>query len=356
MYEDYRVLFVDDEPNILNSLRRGLADEEFFCHFANSGKEALEIINSNTIAVIVTDMRMPEMTGLELLNLVSALSPMTVKVVLSGYTQLQQILVTINQVDIFKFVTKPWELSDFIQVIRKSLDYYILQEQNINYKKTLEAKNTSYQNILKKINEMVDDAKFSKVLLGVCGKAIVAYDADFSATEKIALQSVLSSRTALFDIMVEKLTTQKKEMGADKLSAYLSQYLKRADPECTVDTENSEPVKLTVNLKMMEAAIDAIRSIFSDEFARSGMYCKCKAGDPFTLVLISLKVESERADNTPVKPTLLDAKMALARTALYKVLELSGIQFQIVKSEGSMIAEIQVRQEGESNHEKNTNR
>ena len=67
MYENYRVLFVDDEQNILNSLRRGLADEEFYCHFATSGNQALEIMKQYNIAVIVTDMRMPEMTGLELL-------------------------------------------------------------------------------------------------------------------------------------------------------------------------------------------------------------------------------------------------------------------------------------------------
>lgn len=140
MYENYRVLFVDDEPNILNALRRGLAEEEYYCHFAGSGKEALEIIRKDKISVIVSDMRMPEMNGLELLTRVAELSPMTVKVVLSGYTQLPQILVTINQVDIFKFITKPWELDDFITVIRKCLDYYIIQEQNANYKKTLEAK------------------------------------------------------------------------------------------------------------------------------------------------------------------------------------------------------------------------
>lgn len=353
MYEDYRVLFVDDEPNILNSLRRGLADEEFFCHFANSGKEALEIINSNKIAVIVTDMRMPEMTGLELLNLVSALSPMTVKVVLSGYTQLQQILVTINQVDIFKFVTKPWELGDFIQIVRKSLDYYIIQEQNEKYRTALESKNSSYQNIMKRVNEMADDAKHSKEMLGICGKALVAYGSDFSAEERVMFQSVLSCREALFDIMVEKLTTQKKEMDAGKLSLHLSQYLKIADPGCEVDIENGEPVKLSVNLKMLETAIDVIRSVFSEEFTKSGMYCKCKADDPFTLVLISFKAEAE---NAGAARTLLDARMALARTALEKVLELNGIQFQVVKAEGSMIAEIQVRQERESNHEKNTDR
>ena len=59
MYENYRVLFVDDEVNILNTLRRGLMDEDYYCLFANSAKEALECFEGNKIDVIVSDIRMP---------------------------------------------------------------------------------------------------------------------------------------------------------------------------------------------------------------------------------------------------------------------------------------------------------
>ena len=112
MYRGYSVLFVDDEVNILNALRRGLIDEEYTCYFAISGQQALRIMEAEKIAVIVTDMRMPGMDGLALLKEVAAKWPLTVKIVLSGFTQLQQILATINQVDIFKFITKPWKLEE----------------------------------------------------------------------------------------------------------------------------------------------------------------------------------------------------------------------------------------------------
>lgn len=339
MYKNYRVLFVDDEPNILNSLRRGLDDEEYYCHFAGSGKEALEIIKSNNIAVIVTDMRMPEMNGLELLKLVSELSPATIKVVLSGYTQLQQILVTINQVDIFKFVTKPWELADFIQVVRKSLDYYILQEQNANYKKTLEAKNTSYQNILKKINELVDDAKFSKEMLGICGKSLVGFGRDFSAVEKVAFQKVLSAREALFDLMTEKITTQTKEMETGEIASHFSNYIHNIEPDCSIEMETGNTARLVVNLHMLETAIDALWIIFSDDF-RNGVYCKIKSGNPFSLTILSLNAEKSSPQTAAKIRTELDAKIELARAVLGKVLELSGIRFRIIKAEGSLIAEM----------------
>lgn len=353
MYENYRVLFVDDEQNILNSLRRGLADEEFYCHFANSGNEALEIMKQYNIAVIVTDMRMPEMTGLELLNQVHVLYPMTVKVILSGYTQLAQILVTINQVNIFRFITKPWELSAFIDVVRQSLDYYIVQEQNQHYKKTLEAKNTSYQNILKKINEMVDDAKFSKELLAICGKALVHFGEDFSAGEKIAFQHALACREALFDLMVAKITTRTKEFGSFELATHFTDYIKSICPACTAELLRGDHRRLTANQKMLETAIDALWIIFENEFGRSGIYCKISDSEPFTLIIIAVHAEANSVKGTR---TELDAKLELARAVLDKILELSGINFQIIKAEGSVIAEMLVKERKEENGEENSDR
>lgn len=340
MYEDYRVLFVDDEPNILNSLRRGLAEEEYFCHFAGSGKEALDIIKKEKIAVIVTDMRMPEMNGLELLTQVSELSPVTVKVVLSGYTQLPQILVTINQVDIFKFVTKPWELDDFIMVIRKCLDYYIIQEQNANYKKTLEAKNKSYQNILKKINEMIDDAKFSKEILGYCGKAMIGFEKDFSPEENIKFQKILACREPLFDILTEKVTVLTKEMGTAEIGSHISDHVKRLCPEAVMEYESGDPAKVTVNLRMLETASDVLWTVFSDDFLRCGLFCRIKTGAPFTLTILSPNVEVKAEDTPAGQRSETDVKIELARALLENMLKLCRMDFQILKLKGSLAVEI----------------
>ncbi|MDA3845774.1 MAG: response regulator [Vallitaleaceae bacterium] len=129
MEKTYSVLFVDDEINVLNSLKRGLFDETYNCIFASSGKEALLLLEKQEIAVIVSDMRMPEMNGLQLLKTVKEKYPDIVCIVLSGYTQLQQILATINQVDIFKFITKPWKLEDeFKVIINQAVAYYQMAE------------------------------------------------------------------------------------------------------------------------------------------------------------------------------------------------------------------------------------
>lgn len=154
------VLFVDDEINVLNSLRRGLMNQDYKCVFVQSGNEALKVLEKEEISVLVTDMRMPGMDGLSLLKIVKEKYPQTVRIVLSGYTQLQQILVTLNQADIFRYVTKPWKLEEeFIYVIRQSIDYYNLHRESNELKKALESRNVSYQNILKDMDEKISEGK-----------------------------------------------------------------------------------------------------------------------------------------------------------------------------------------------------
>jgi two-component system, NtrC family, response regulator HupR/HoxA len=127
MSEARTILFVDDEEKILKSLQRGLLDDPYNCLFATSGKEALEILEKNEVHVICTDMRMPEMNGLELLRIVKDKYPLIVRVVLSGYTMVGMLLTAINQGEIFKFITKPWRLEeDFKSVLQQAVDQYNL--------------------------------------------------------------------------------------------------------------------------------------------------------------------------------------------------------------------------------------
>ncbi|MGB2864293.1 MAG: response regulator [Sedimentisphaerales bacterium] len=128
--EKKTVLFVDDEEKILTSLKRGLIDEPYKTLFASSGKEALEILQRNQVHVIVTDMRMPEMGGLELLKAVKEEYPNVIRMVLSGYTQVSTLLTAINQGEIFRFITKPWKLEEeFKPAIREAVEYYDFQYQ-----------------------------------------------------------------------------------------------------------------------------------------------------------------------------------------------------------------------------------
>lgn len=128
--EKRRILFVDDEEKILKALERSLLDEPYEALFANSGKKALEILNREEVHVLVTDMRMPEMSGLELLKIVKKEYPYVIRLVLSGYTDIDTLLAAINQGDILRFIPKPWKFDEELKTtIRQAIEFYDLHSE-----------------------------------------------------------------------------------------------------------------------------------------------------------------------------------------------------------------------------------
>jgi len=121
------VLCVDDEPNILRSLHWMLR-KEFNVMTAPDGASALEMLRRHDFDVIVSDQRMPGMTGVELLRRAKELYPDTVRIVLSGYTELQSITDAINEGAIYKFLTKPWDDEELRLQVRDA--FRIAQRRN----------------------------------------------------------------------------------------------------------------------------------------------------------------------------------------------------------------------------------
>lgn len=333
MYENYSVLFVDDEVHILNSLRRGLIEEEYTRFFANSGKEALKIMENKEIHLIVTDMRMPEMTGLDLLKIVDEKWPNTVKVILSGYTQLPQILVTINQVDIFKFVTKPWTLEDLDAVIKKSLDYYILQEENRNYQKVLEKKNIAYQNILKRIDEVISETKKSSQLLGLCGKKIFGFEKNYSVKERIRFQSIFALEEEIFDMISQAVIDERKSYSSGEIVDKCIQILESVCPEAELDKSPIVHKGFEIKIELFKAAILITLLIFEEEMKKNGVKYKIKCENKFKLSIISPKIKEDSTKEL----TRLDVKLDFAKTIIDTVLSLDDMLFQIVIVEGNLM-------------------
>jgi two-component system, NtrC family, response regulator HupR/HoxA len=148
------VLFVDDEIHILNAIRRATLGEHFDTMFALSGREALEVIAERTISVIVTDMKMPGMDGLTLLRAVRENSPKTIRMVLSGYTQLSQVLATVNQGDIFQFIPKPWQMEEeLLSAVRQAIGYYNIDAERDVLRDKLVQKNEAYQRIFRELEQ-----------------------------------------------------------------------------------------------------------------------------------------------------------------------------------------------------------
>ncbi|MCD6150370.1 MAG: hybrid sensor histidine kinase/response regulator [Deltaproteobacteria bacterium] len=154
------ILFVDDETRVLKSIKRGLISEPYDCIFAISGMEALEIMASRSVQVIITDMRMPEMTGLELLREVRRLYPETIRMVLSGYAQTNTVLAAVNEGYVYRYITKPWRLDEDLKVgIEDALKIYRLnREQRLAVDK-LEQENRRLLGRIEQENQAVEKTR-----------------------------------------------------------------------------------------------------------------------------------------------------------------------------------------------------
>ena len=120
------ILLVDDEASILSSLRRVLRGENYRILTANSGEEALKLLALHPVGVVLSDQRMPGMSGSELLAQVRVMYPKTVRMVLSGYTGLDSLTEAINRGEISRFLTKPWQNDELLEAVRDAFRRYAL--------------------------------------------------------------------------------------------------------------------------------------------------------------------------------------------------------------------------------------
>jgi two-component system, cell cycle sensor histidine kinase and response regulator CckA len=126
-----RVLFVDDEENILRSVKRLFMEESYEVLTANSGEEALELLkDGQDIGLIVSDQRMPGMQGVDLLKQASEISPDTLRIMLTGYTDINAAIDAINKGGAYQYITKPWKDDELIQIVRDAVYRYSLIREN----------------------------------------------------------------------------------------------------------------------------------------------------------------------------------------------------------------------------------
>ncbi|MCL6584780.1 MAG: response regulator [bacterium] len=124
------VLIVDDEPNIVRSLQRLLQDDGYKIYIANSGTEALEILKEHPVSVIISDQKMPNMAGSQLLEKVLQEYPETIRILLTGSSDIRAAIAAINQGQIYRYLQKPWIDEDLKITLRQAVDQYNLVQEN----------------------------------------------------------------------------------------------------------------------------------------------------------------------------------------------------------------------------------
>ena len=115
-----KILCIDDEPNIVRSLQ-WLLQKEFEVFTASNGQSALALVQQHDFDVVISDQRMPIMTGVEVLREVRRLSPRTMRILLTGYSDMQAILRSINESEVFRFINKPWNISELPGVVAQAV-------------------------------------------------------------------------------------------------------------------------------------------------------------------------------------------------------------------------------------------
>lgn len=135
------LLLVDDEEDIGAALTRLLKPYGYKIFRAKSGQEGLALLTQNEVGVVVSDQRMPEMTGVEFLTQVKELYPDTVRVVLSGYADLDSVMDAINRGAIYKFLTKPWDNETLCTNILEAFLHHELMLEKKHLMKEIQAAN-----------------------------------------------------------------------------------------------------------------------------------------------------------------------------------------------------------------------
>jgi DNA-binding NtrC family response regulator len=122
-------MLVDDEPANLRTLLR-LFRDEYQVLAVGSGDQALGLLQQHDVAVMISDQRMPTMTGIELMKKAVELRPQMVKILLTGYTDVEALIESINSGLVYRYLTKPWNNDDLKLTVKRALDHYEITKAN----------------------------------------------------------------------------------------------------------------------------------------------------------------------------------------------------------------------------------
>jgi response regulator RpfG family c-di-GMP phosphodiesterase len=147
------LLFVDDEANVLKSLRRLFHSEPYTTYFATSGAEGLELLQQTPVDMIISDMRMPEMNGAEFLTEVFTHWPDTIRILLTGYADMQSTIDAVNKGRIYNYCNKPWNDEELKLLVRNALEQKRLREERDSLSEIVQQQNSE----LKELNEQLED-------------------------------------------------------------------------------------------------------------------------------------------------------------------------------------------------------
>lgn len=226
--KQHSILCVDDEIDNVDALER-LFRRKYNVLKATSGAEALEIMAREKISIIVTDQRMPNMTGVEFLSESMKSQPDTVRILLTGFTDIDSVISAINSGQVYRYVTKPWDPVDLANTVDKAIERFELSAE-------LKQKNQALQLALKELRSL-DEAKSNFMIL-------INHELKTPLTVMISFLGLLQETT----LTSEQLKYVTRIGGsAERLQALINDSLELVSAET-----GTLPIKVTgINLKKL---------------------------------------------------------------------------------------------------------
>ncbi len=142
------ILYVDDEANNLFSFKASFRDR-YKVITAISAKEAKQLLEEYEVPMVISDQRMPEEQGVEFLKYVKKKYPRTIRVLLTGFSDLDAVISAVNDAEIYRYLTKPWNETDIDLTVKNAMEIYNLRKENIRLMETLKQVNEQLEFMLR---------------------------------------------------------------------------------------------------------------------------------------------------------------------------------------------------------------
>jgi response regulator RpfG family c-di-GMP phosphodiesterase len=213
MPDKHTILFIDDESNILRAVKRVFHGDQYKLVLADDGHKALAYMRENKVHVVVSDMKMPKMSGADFLQQVAENYPETYRIVLSGYADVETTLSAVNQGKVHRFMQKPWDNDDLLGAVNQGIERFKLFAQ----RDALQLKLTKQNKQLKEINQSLEERVEQRTLQ--IKAALNRSEQSSQATRKVVynvlstLPSIRGDLAKRVAQLAEKIAIQ---MGLDK--------------------------------------------------------------------------------------------------------------------------------------------
>jgi len=256
---------VDDEKNILQSLKRLLRKEDYRLLTASSGEEGLKVLEENDVHMVISDQRMPEMNGTEFLAVLKTKYPDVLRIILSGYTDVDSITESINKGHIYKFLLKPWNDQNLKLEIKQALEQYDLIQAN----KKLDKKVIEQNNELKEINENLEKLVQERTkTLEIQNQAL---ELSRAILEDLPFPVIGISAEGMIALTNKETMALSFNGGSIKVGRNLSDYFSKEVEEKVTEVLTSDASSLIEGYRLSETTYDIDLIPLSGRFRGKGL-------------------------------------------------------------------------------------